>query len=115
MKRKQTEIQVRLRSKLPFILLGKSNKNYFLSLYKIENNALSCKTTSRTYYNKNTPKDVVFNNLVLDFIKKIEYLKIEEFLNLRILKRKITSRFWGKGIISKLLENKIKINQNIIK
>ena len=113
MKRKQTEIEVRLRSTLPYILMGKSNKDYYLSLYFIEDNKMVCKTSVRSYYRKEVGKDKTLIDLVGAFANKVKDILKGETANLRILRRRITTKFYGKELIRLMEANGISLNQNI--
>jgi len=113
MKRKQTEIEIRLRSNKSFLLLGKSNKNYYISFYKIQENKFVCKSTVKTNYQKAINKNQRIQLLLTLFEKRILPMVKGEELVLRIIRKKITNVFFGKEIVKGLLQMKILLTQGI--
>jgi len=112
MKRRQTEIQIRVKSGVPYLLLQKTNKNYYLSLYFIENYQSVFKFSSQTYFNSNLTLSERINLLVSNFIKGVAVLIDGKELVLRITNKKITSLFYGIKIVNKLKESGLLIKES---
>ena len=79
MKRKKSEKQIRKKSKNPYLFLFKSNKNYFIQYYQIEEGLQVCKGSVRTFYRRgqDNSKKKRMNSLVQDFFNNY-YEKIKD-------------------------------------
>jgi hypothetical protein len=72
-----------------------------------------CKTSERSYHNSQLTKTQILENLAKSFIIKATPILKEIIPNLRILRRKITSKFTGIPLLTILKQQGFLINENI--